>query len=441
MEATEPPSAAAPVDLVLDRARVATLGQGVGPLAGAHQGELGLLDDAAIAIAGGRIAALGPREAVLAGLAAASGPRVVDLQGRLVTPGLVDAHTHPVWAGSRAAELEQRIAGASYLEIMAAGGGIGSTVRATRAASEEALLAALLARLDRMMAFGSTTVEAKTGYGLDPASELGHLAILAEAARRHPVRIVPTFLGAHAVPEAYRGREDAYVDLVVEAMLPAVAADWPEAFCDVFCDAGAFTLAQAERILRRARELGLRLKAHSDEFADLGCTAMAAELGAASVDHLVATAPAAMDALAAGGTVAVLLPGTTLGLGSTRFAPAREMVARGVPLALGTDHNPGTCPCESMPLILALAARYLRLSPAEALVAATRNAAVASGRGDRAGRLAAGWPADLVVMDAEDPRDLCYRFGGNPALAVMIGGAWTAGGFEDSARGPTAAGR
>jgi imidazolonepropionase len=409
-------------DYLIDRATVATVAGGDGPLAGARQGELGLIADAAIAIVDGHIAAVGPRETVLPGVEAAAGR---DLGGRLVLPGFVDAHTHPVWAGDRAAEFEQRVGGASYLEIMAAGGGIMSTVRATRAATSEALLAGVLGRLNGLMAFGATTVEAKTGYGLTPEEELRQLAVLAEADGRHPVHVVPTFLGAHALPEEYRGREGDYVQLVIEEMLPAVAAVCPTAFCDVFCDDGAFTLDQTARILHRAASLGLRLKVHSDEFAHLGCTELAARLGATSADHLVVTTPAEMDALAAAGTVAVLLPGTTFGLGSTHFAPAREMVARGVPVALGTDLNPGTCPCESLPLVLALATRYLRLSPAEALVAATRNAACASGCGEAAGRIEVGRPADLVVAATADYRDLAYRFGANPVAAVMVGGRWT----------------
>jgi imidazolonepropionase len=409
------------VDLVLDHAELVTVAGGRGPLAAGAQGRIGLVPDGAVAVAGGRFAAVGPREEVLPGVEAAE---VVDLGGRAVLPGLVDAHTHPLWAGDRVGEFELRLAGASYLEIMAAGGGIASTVRATRAASDGALLAGLLGRLDGLLDHGVTTVEAKTGYGLSPEEELRQLELLARAAERHPVHVVPTFLGAHAVPDEFRGREDAYIDLVAEVMLPAVAERFPGVFCDVFCDVGAFTPAQTERVLRRAAELGLPLKVHSDEFERLGCTALAAELGATSADHLVATSPAEMDALAAAGTVAVLLPGTTFGLGSTHFAPAREMVARGVAVALGTDLNPGTCPCESLPFIIALAARYLRLSPAEAVVAATRNAAHASGCGGRAGRIEIGWPADLTVLAAEDYRALAYGFGSNPVAAVMCRGAW-----------------
>jgi imidazolonepropionase len=407
-------------DLILDHATLITVAGGdEGPLAGAGQAALGLVGDGAVAVADGMIVAVGPRETVLPGCEAAL---VRDLGGRVVLPGFVDAHTHPVWAGSRAGELELRVGGAAYLEIMAAGGGIASTVRATRAAADEALVTGTLGRLDELLAGGVTTVEAKSGYGLAPAEELRHLEVLAEVGRRHPVRVVPTFLGAHAVPDEYRGRQADYVDLVVAEMLPRVATTWPGCFCDVFCDDGAFTLAETRRILSRAAELGLRLKVHSDEFANLGATALAAELGCVSADHLVTTTPAEMDALAQAGTVAVLLPGTTFGLGSGHYADAREMVARGVPVALGTDLNPGTCPCPDLPTILAIAVRYLRLTPAEAIVAATRNAAYATGRGAMAGQLAPGRPADMIVLRTNDYRVLGYEFGTRPVAEVLIDG-------------------
>jgi len=418
-----------PRRILIDHARLLTVAGGDGPLAGPRQGRLGLVPDGALAVEGGHILAAGARDAVLgrveASWPAAAEREVIDAAGRVVMPGLVDAHSHPVWAGSRAAELELRIRGAGYVEIMEAGGGIASTVRATRAASDEALLADLLERLDQLMDHGVTTLEAKSGYGLSTAEELRQLRVLAQAAERHPMRIVPTFLGAHAVPDEFRGREDAYVDLVVEEMLPAVAAAFPQAFCDVFCDLGAFSLAQAERVLLAARALGLPLKAHADEFGHLGCAELAARLGAVSADHCIVSSPADMEAMARAGTVAVLLPGTTLGLGSTHFAPAREMLLRGVPLALGTDLNPGTCPCPNLPLILAMAARYLKLTPDEVLVAATRNAAVACGRGAETGRLEAGFAADLLLLEAQDHRELCYAFGEAPRMRVMVGGAWT----------------
>jgi imidazolonepropionase len=277
--------------------------------------------------------------------------------------------------------------------------------------------------MDALLRHGATTIEAKTGYGLSAGEELRQLEVLSTADAIHPVNVVPTFLAAHAIPEEYAGRADAYVDLIVDEMLPVLAARGG-GFVDAFCDVGAFDVAQTRRILERAAHLGLGLKVHSDEFAHLGCTALAAELGATSADHLVAVTPTEMDALARAGTVGVLLPGTTFGLGSLKFAPAREMIARGVPVALGSDLNPGTCPCTNLQLIMALACRYLGLQPAEALVAFTRNAAISCGRGQIAGRLAAGWPADLTVFSVSDYRALAYEFGANPVAAVMVDGAW-----------------
>jgi imidazolonepropionase len=411
------------VDSIVEGATVLTLDDGVaGPVAGPRQSFVGEIADGALAIRGGRIVAVGPRHRVDAAFAARER---TDLGGRVVLPGLVDAHTHPLWSGSRASEFEQRVAGATYLDIMAAGGGIARTVRETRAASDQELLSLLGRRLDRFMAHGTTTVEAKTGYGLSVSEELRHLDLLARADDRHPVHVVPTFLGAHAVPDEYRDDQAAYVDLVVEEMLPAAAERNPTAFCDVFCDVGAFTLQEAERVLEKAAQLGMPLKVHADEFASLGATSLAVRLGAASADHLATTTTEERLRMAGSDTVAVLLPGTTFGLGSSHYADARAFVESGVPIALGTDFNPGTCPCESLPFMVALAARYMAMTPAEGLVAVTRNAACAVGRDERAGRLAAGRSADLVVIDSDDYRDLAYRFGTNPVAGVMIGGTWT----------------
>jgi len=354
----------------------------------------------------------------------------------VVMPGFVDAHTHAVFAGERAGEFEQRLAGASYLEIMAAGGGIMSTVRATRAASLEQLIAESRPRLDAMLAHGTTTAEVKTGYGLNTADELKMLSAIRRLNEEHPLDLIPTFLGAHAVPSEYAGRADEYVDLIIQEMLPAVsdqgsAVGSPQSaicnlqsaiFCDVFCEEGAFTLAQSRRILEAAKRLGLGLKIHADEFTALGGAALAAELGATSADHLAATPEEDLRRLAAAGTIAVLLPGTTFGLGQTHYADARRMVERGVPVALGSDLNPGTCWCESMPFIIALACRYLRLTPAEAIVAATLNAAYASGVGDRVGSLEVGKQADIIILALPDYRHLAYRFGSNPVQTVIKAG-------------------
>ncbi len=410
------------VDYLLDHCSLITGGSGSGPAAGDRQADLGLVTDAAVAIDAGVVVALGPHDEVAPSFAA---DEYTDMGGRVIMPGFVDAHTHPLWAGSRAAEFEMRVKGATYLEIMAAGGGIASTVRATRAADDEELLQGLMERLDTMMEHGSTTIEAKTGYGLDTEQELRQLDLLAEADAKHPVRIVRTFLGAHALPDEYRERKGEYVALVVDEMLPAVAERNPGIFADVFCEEGAFDLEETRLILERAAELGLRLKIHSDEFANLGCTGLAARMGAVSADHLAVTSRDEMEMMAKSGTVAVLLPGTSFGLGHADYAPARDMVSSGVAVALATDLNPGTCPCMSMQPMLALAARYMGLTPAESIIAATRNAACAVGCDESAGRVAEGHPADLIALTTTDYRDLSYQFGTNLVAGVIIGGRWT----------------
>ena len=395
-----------------------------GPQRGERLGDLGLIEDGAVAVRDGRVTLVGPtsklRDAVEA-------RREIDVTGKVVCPGFVDPHTHLVWMGDRAAEFEQRIAGATYMEIMEAGGGIMATVRATRTASVEGMAAAARPRLDRMLAYGTTTVEIKTGYGLETATELRQLEAIVALDRSHPVTVVPTFLGAHAIPSEYRDRPDAYVDLIAEEMLPAVAEkaralgiDLP--FCDVFCEEGAFDLQQTRRILEAAQALGFPLKVHVDEFKALGGTRLAVELGAVSADHLVKTAPEDVAALGRSETVAVSLPCTPFGLEHTTYTPARALLAAGAALALATDCNPGTAWTESMPFVIALACRYLRLTPAQALVAATLNAAYALNLGERVGSLTPGYTADLVLLDAPDIRHLGYRFGTNPVALVLKAG-------------------
>ncbi len=405
---------------------------------GAAMGELTLVRQAALAVRQGQIVAAGPQDDLEARYAAVE---VVDGGGRAVVPGFIDPHTHAVWAGDRCAEFEQRLAGATYMEIMAAGGGIVSTVRATRAASLDQLVAETRRRLDRMLAFGTTTAEIKTGYGLALEDERKMLDAIAVLDEQQPIDLAPTFLGAHAVPPEYRGRTDAYVDLIVEEMLPELAyllytvtpEDGPVyqrravAFCDVFCERGVFDVAQTRRILEAAQAHGLDLKLHVDEFEPMGGTTLAVELGAVSVDHLVRTGDDELKRLAASPTVGVVLPGTPFGLGSTHFAPARRLIDCGGAVALATDLNPGTTWCESMPMMMALATRFMHLSPAEALTAATLNAAHALRLGRRVGALAPGYQADFLILDAADYRDLAYRYGTNPVTAVYKRGKRVAG--------------
>jgi len=408
--------------LIHSAAQLLTLA-GPHPRRGAGMSDLGLVEDGAVAIRDGRIVAGGPTAEIRAEFTATE---EIDATGKVVMPGFVDPHTHAVWAGDRADEFEMRLRGATYMEIMAAGGGIMSTVRATRAASLDELVAQSRQRLDTMLAHGTTTAEVKTGYGLDVENELKQLRAIHILDQAHPMTLVPTFLGAHAVPAEYKGRADAYVDLVVEEMLPTVKsqiADPQSAiFCDVFCDEGAFTLEQSRRVLEAAQALGLGLKIHADEFRALGGTRLAVELGAISADHLVCTPPAEVELLAQSDTIAVALPGTPFGLAHHDYTPARAIIAAGGALALATDLNPGTCWCESMPFIVALACRYMKLTPAEAIVAATINAACAVGLAHQVGSLEAGKQADIVILDLPGYHHLAYRFGTNPVQTVIKAG-------------------
>jgi len=418
--------------LILNLRRVLTAASpDGGPLRGADLAQPAILLDAAVAVSGGRIAAIGPQDEITAAWSVAA---TIDGAGQVALPGWVDPHTHACYAGDRADEFAMRIAGATYQELMAAGGGIMSTVRATRAASRAELVAQTRARLDRMLAHGTTTVEIKTGYGLSTEHEIAMLEAIAELERTHPISIVPTFIGAHAIPAEFRGDPDGYTRLIVDEMLPAVAGWWRgqtawsgALACDVFCEEGAFDLGQSRAILERARELGFSTKLHVDEFAPLGGTPLAVELGALSADHLVATPPEHVALLAGSATVAVSLPGTPFGLGKHDFAPMRAIVDAGGALALATDCNPGTSICESMPMMLALACRYGRLTPVEAIHAATINSAHALGLAGEVGSLEVGKRADLILLDVPSEQHAAYRFGTNPVSRVIKDGALVVG--------------
>lgn len=416
-------------DLLLYNAGQLCVAPGRGaPQRGGELGRLGIVENGALAVRDGRIVATGPSDELRA---AYSAGMLLDAAGRCVVPGFVDPHTHLPWMGDRADEFELRLAGASYMEIMAAGGGIMSTVRATRQASVDELVAANLPRLQRMLAHGTTSAEMKTGYGLDTESEIKQLDAMYALQQQQPVELTYTFLPAHAVPAEYAGDTDGYVDKIVGEMLPAAAA-WMRArdttlFCDVFCEAGVFDLAQTRRILEEARRLGFRLKVHADEFAGLGGTALAVEMGAVSADHLVYTPQADIEALGRGETVAVALPGTPFGLGHQEYTPAKAILEAGGALALATDLNPGTTWCESLPMMMALACRYMGLTQAQALVAATLNAAFAIGRGAEVGSLEVGKQADLLILDVSDYRHLGYRYGTNPVRGVIKKGELVVG--------------
>jgi imidazolonepropionase len=419
--------------LIYDAAQVLTLASPDGPKRGAAMKELGIIPDGAVAIRDGRILDIGPSAELRSQIRA---ERTLYAGGHVLTPGFVDPHTHLVWAGERADEFEKRVGGASYMEILAAGGGIMNTVRHTRAATVDDLVAQTRPRLQRMLEHGTTTVEIKTGYGLNTKDELKQLAAIRRLQEHSPVTIVPTFLGAHAVPPEYTGREDEYVNLVVGEMLPAILAEEqrnpvslknrvsgaPPLFCDVFCEDGAFSLEQSWRVLNAAKTLGFGLKIHVDEFKALGGTSLAAEMGATSADHLVCTQPEEIERLARSNTIAVALPGTPFGLGQHDYTPARAIIDAGGALALATDCNPGTCWCENMQLMIALACRYMSMTPAEAISAATINAAHAVGLGHEVGSLEPGKRADLILLDVPTYQHLGYRFGTNLVGAVIVGG-------------------
>jgi imidazolonepropionase len=352
--------------------------------------------------------------------------QTLNATGKVVMPGFVDPHTHAVWAGDRAHEFEMRVTGADYMDIMRAGGGIMATVRQTRAASLQQLVDATRPRLQRMLEQGTTTVEVKTGYGLDTAAELRQWEAIAHLQAEGPWDLIATFLGAHAVPTEYQDCPDAYVSVVVNEMLPALS-QWPLAgrgpiFCDVFCEEGVFSVAQARRILERAKDLNFGLEIHADEFKGLGGTALGVELGAVSADHLVCTPDEDILALGQSNTVAVSLPCTPFGLGQQTYTPAQAILKANGLFALVTDCNPGPAWCESMQFVIALACRYMRLTPAQAIVAATINAACAIEMGDRVGSLEVGKQADVLILDVPDYRHFGYRFGSNLVQTVVKAG-------------------
>jgi imidazolonepropionase len=406
--------------LVRDLAEAVTLSVGPRPRRGAAMEELGRVPDALVAADRGRVVWVGRERSWARNGRLRSGGRTVEGSGGTLVPAFVDAHTHVLFAGDRAHEVPDRVHGrTTYVSTARGGGGIFATVRATRRASSEALLRTAAGRLEGMGRGGTGTVEVKSGYALTPAGELRLLSLVPRLAERTGLRLVPTFLGAHAVPPEFAGRPDAYVDQVVRTMLPAVARRRLARFCDVFCEPGFFTVRQAARILRAAQQLGLGTKIHADEFVLSGGARLAARLGVRSADHLLASGPDDRARLAASGVTAVLLPVTALASAGGRRSPGRELVDAGVPVALGTDCSPATW-IESMPLVLAAAVHGARLTPAEALTAATVNAAHASGEA-RAGTIEVGGPAEFSLFPLPSVDRLGYRFDVRPTRIFRQG--------------------
>lgn len=394
--------------------------QGQSARGGAAQGDIYTLKDAYLLIRDGRIAAVGQ------GMPRDYEGETLDAGGRLCTPGLVDAHTHLVFGGWRAHELALKLQGVPYLDILAQGGGILSTVRATRAADEEALTQKALDVLEGMLALGVTSCECKSGYGLATEQELKQLRVTRTLQNRQPMTLVSTFMGAHALPEEYRGNREGYIDLVINDMLPRVAREGLAQYCDVFCEQGVFSAEESRRILLAAQALGLGAKIHADEVEAIGGSRLAGEIGAVSAEHLIAADDAGIAALKAGGVIACLLPATSLYLGKP-FARARDMVNAGVPVCAATDFNPGSCPGSNLQLVMNLACWQYRLLPQEVLTAVTLNAAAAIGLAGEVGTLEAGKRADAVLWDSDNLDFIFYRFGQNLAHTVIKDGHIIAG--------------
>ncbi|HEX7630233.1 MAG TPA: imidazolonepropionase [Candidatus Methylomirabilis sp.] len=392
------------------------------PRRGEEMGDLGIIQRGALAARRGKIVWVGPAVDLLTSVRPMAFCKLIDAYGKTVMPGLVDPHTHLVFAGSRENEFAMRIQGKTYLEIAAAGGGINATVAATRQASKAELTFAARRSLNRMLPLGTTTVEAKSGYGLDIETEIKILEVIQGLNQDDPITVVPTFMGAHEIPPEFRQDREGYVDLVIARMIPAVAERKLSRFCDVFCETGVFSVAQTERIFRTAQAAGMETRVHADELTDLGGAAMAARMKARTADHLLYANDDGIRAMAQAGVIAVLLPGTAYFLHMQRYARARDMIAAGVPVALATDFNPGSCMTESMPLIMNMACAQMRMLPAEAITAATVNAAWAIGEQDRIGTLEVGKQADLLVLDAPNHAHLCYHFGVNLVERVVKDG-------------------
>jgi imidazolonepropionase len=398
---------------------------GRGPRRGRALSKLGVIQDGAVLVRDGAIAAVGTT-AKLEKMAAARKAEKLDVGGRVILPGFVDSHTHLIHAASRAEEYELKIQGASYEEIAQKGGGILNSVKKLRAATSQELKRRASAALEVFAAHGTTTIEAKSGYGLDVASELKILSLHKQLGAEQPIEIVSTFLGAHVVPMEFRAKADGaeeYVKLLTDWLIPEVASNGLAEYCDVFCDRGAFSRAQAKRILVAGRGNNLVPRLHAEQLTRTGATQLAVELGAASCDHLEQVNAGDMRALAKSNTVATLLPGCDFHLGLKQYAPARKLIEAGAIVALATDYNPGTSPTLSMPMILSLACTQLRMTPAEAIVAATYNAAYSLGRHRRVGSIEVGKQADLAVFEVEDWREIPYYFGVNSCWLTLKSGS------------------
>ena len=383
------------------------------PKVGKQMDELGIIENGAVAIKEDKIIAVGKTEKVLKEVQINEKTEIIDATGKVVLPGFVDCHTHPVFATIREEEFDLRIRGKTYKEIAQAGGGIRSSVRALRKLSKEELIKIALPRLDRILSYGTTTIEAKSGYGLSIEDEIKSLEVIKELNRIHALELIPTFLGAHEIPDEYQDKREDYIKLLTEKMIPQVAEKKLAVFCDVFCERGVFNLEESRRILESAKKHGLKLKLHVDQLSAFGGAELAAEAGAISADHLDFISDNGIEKLKQAGTIAVLLPGSTFSLGLKDYPPARKMIEKGLAVALSTDFNPGSSMTESMPMILTLACVMMKMTPSEALTSATINASYAVDKGDQVGSIEKGKQADLVVWDVKNYKEIPYHYGVN----------------------------
>jgi imidazolonepropionase len=415
-------------DLIIYNSQLLTCASQGRPKRASEMQEIGLIEDGAVSVAEEKIVAVGKTNDILRDF---ESENVIDAKGKVVSPGFVECHTHIVFAGDRLNEFELKIKGADYLEILDSGGGILSTVRQTRKATLDDLAESAYKRLSKMLAFGVTTCEIKTGYGLDLATEVKMLDVIAKLDQTHAADVVPTFLAAHAIPPEFKEKEDEFTNLICEEMIP-LAANWYKDlhffynqtpfFIDVFCEKNAFSPKQSKKILETGKKFGFKLKAHVDEFTNLGGARIAVELGATSIDHLDTISNQEITLLANSNTIGVVTPTVNFNFGSKEFADARKLIDSGCAVAISTDYNPGSAPCPSLPNAMAIAARYQKLLPSETFNAVTINAAFALGLGDKIGSLEVGKKADILIFDTKDFREIVYEFGGNQIEQIFKDG-------------------
>ncbi len=393
-----------------------------GPRTGKHLEDLGMVEDGSVAVSEDKIILVGKTKEVLEQIKIDKRTKVIDARDKVILPGFVDCHTHPVFVNTREDEFEMRIKGKSYQEIAASGGGIKSSVKALRSKSKEELVQLALPRLDRMLSYGTTTIEAKSGYGLSVADEIKMLEVIAKLNRIHPIDLIPTFLGAHEIPEEYKNRRKDYIKLITEKMIPEVAKRKLAVFCDIFCEKGVFDIEESRKILTVAKEHGFKLKLHADQLSPLGGAKLAAELGAVSADHLEFIDDEGIRMMKKAGVIGVLLPGACFGLGLKEYPPAKKMIAKGLPVALATDFNPGSSMTESMPIILSLACLMMKMTPTEAITASTINSAYAVDKTKEVGSIVVGKKADLVIWNVQNYKEIPYHYGVNLINQVIKDG-------------------